>query len=71
MDGFPRRRAQIRNPAELACERRQNNQFRLAYRDATGGGSYFGPTEAMILMSELPCIPFSMPDTWIVKESCP
>jgi len=70
MDGFPRRPAQIRNPAELACERRRNNQFRSAYRDATGG-SYFGPTEAMILMSELPCIPFSMPDTWIVKESCP
>ena len=34
-------------------------------------GSYFGPTEAMILMSELPGIPFNMPDTWIVKESCP
>jgi hypothetical protein len=22
-------------------------------------------------MSELPRIPFNMPDTWIVKESCP
>jgi hypothetical protein len=31
----------------------------------------FGPTETMILMSELPRIPFNMPDTWIVKESCP
>src|SRR5262245_42763403 len=25
----------------------------------------------MILMSELPRIPFDMPDTWRVKESCP
>jgi len=25
----------------------------------------------MILMSELPRIPFNMPDTWMVKESCP
>src|SRR6516164_4661891 len=25
----------------------------------------------MILMSELPRIPFDMPDTWMVKESCP
>jgi hypothetical protein len=38
---------------------------------AVTGGSYFGPTETMILMSELPRIPFNMPDTWIVKESCP
>ena len=29
------------------------------------------PTETMILMSELPRTPFNMPDTWIVKESCP
>ena len=35
------------------------------------GGSYFDPTETVILMSELPRIPFNMPDTWIVKESCP
>jgi hypothetical protein len=25
----------------------------------------------MILMSELPRIPFNMPDTWIVNKSCP
>ena len=25
----------------------------------------------MILMSELPRIRFNMPDTWMVKESCP
>src|SRR5262249_51671339 len=34
-------------------------------------GLAFGPTETMILMSELPRIPFNMPDTWRVKESCP
>src|SRR5262245_33461774 len=34
-------------------------------------GLAFGPTETMILMSELPRIPFDMPDTWMVKESCP
>src|SRR5262249_19398625 len=34
-------------------------------------GLTFGPTETMILMSELPRIPFDMPDTWMVKESCP
>jgi hypothetical protein len=40
-------------------------------RPRCNGGSYLGPTETMILMSELPRIPFNMPDTWIVKESCP
>jgi hypothetical protein len=46
-----------------------NDQFSSAHR--CNGGSYLGPTETMILMSELPRIPFNMPDTWIVKESCP
>jgi len=36
-----------------------------------GEEGLFGPTETMILMSEHPRIPFNMPDTWIVKESCP
>ena len=36
-----------------------------------GEEGLFGPTETMILMSELPRIPFNMPDTWTVKESCP
>jgi hypothetical protein len=35
-----------------------------------GEEGLFGPTETMILMSEHPRIPFNMPDTWIVKESC-
>src|SRR5262249_9477327 len=34
-------------------------------------GLTFGPTETMILMSELPRIPFNGTDTWRVKESCP
>src|SRR5262249_53893761 len=34
-------------------------------------GLAFGSTETMILMSELPRIPFDMPDTWRVKEYCP
>jgi hypothetical protein len=38
---------------------------------ATNAVVVFGPTETVILMSELPRIPFNMPDTWIVKESCP
>jgi hypothetical protein len=46
-----------------------HDQFSSVHR--CNGGSYFGPAEAMILMSELPCIPFNMPVTWIVKESCP
>src|SRR5262249_30084970 len=33
-------------------------------------GLTFGPTETMILMSELPRIPFDMPDTWMVKVGC-
>src|SRR5215831_14569340 len=36
-----------------------------------GEEGLFGPTETMILMSELPRIPFNIPDTWMVKESCP
>jgi hypothetical protein len=36
-----------------------------------GEEGLLGPIETMILMSELPRIPFSMPDIWIVKESCP
>jgi hypothetical protein len=34
-----------------------------------GEEGLFDPTEMMmILMSELPRIPFNMPDTWMVKE---
>jgi hypothetical protein len=47
------------------------DQLASTDRPRCNRGSYLGPTETMILMSELPRIPFNMPDTWIVKKSCP
>src|SRR5258708_27826295 len=63
-------------PQEIRTERKSdhdfdklNDQFSSAHR--CNGGSYLGPTETMILLSEFPRIPFNVPDTWIVKKSCP
>jgi hypothetical protein len=63
-------------PQEIRTERKSNQNFdKLNDQFGSGhscyGGSYFGPTETMILMSEVPGILFNMPDTWIAKESSP